>query len=251
MTKIHLMGGGNLLETAREVFGPFLADITSSHPEVACLVLDEGNGAARYARFARALQSAGRCKPFPVIASMQQPLPQNLFLELDADALLVCGGSTPGYAYLLKEVRTGVQTWLSGGDRAYAGYSAGAVMASADAIVGGRVHNGIVVCPEGAAEGIEQVTISAGIGLVPWPVEPHGAAWGTVSRLIALVNDATIPSPGLCIDEDTTLSIGDDSLAVQGLGCVHVVRRVSQGVKVESYPNGSRLTDALFAAPSS
>ena len=248
MTSIHLMGGGNLLETAPIVFEPFLKDTLKS-PTVALVVLDEGDGIGRYERFAEAVRSVGPCETVPILIQNGGVLPPSIISGLNPDALLVCGGSTPGYANMLHESAAAIRLWLSREYKVYGGYSAGAVIASEFAILGGHIHNGTIVCPAAAAEDLATVAIKSGLGLVPWTLEPHGAAWGTIGRLIALVGDGTVPSPGLCIDEDTTLSIGNDGLRVHGLGCVHIVARIHQGVSVTSLPNGSRLTRTLEPRP--
>lgn len=218
-----LIGGG---WDYPDVYGPFL-DGAGRNAVVACVVVD--GGAAEFARWAAALQAARPCRPVPVL------VPRGAALDTDAlgdaDALLVCGGLTPAYANALAPAAAAVRAWLSSG-RPYAGFSAGAALAADHAVVGGYRLGARVVCPADAAEGLEEVTVVDGLGLVDFGVDVHAAQWGTVGRLIAAVASRRV-ARGVAIDEDTALVIDADGVSVIGHGAVHVVRRTKGGIHVD------------------
>ena len=60
------------------------------------------------------------------------------------------------------------------------GFSAGAMVAPARAIVGGYRIRGTEVCPVEWSEGLEEVEIRDGLGLVPFAVDVHAAQAGTL-----------------------------------------------------------------------
>lgn len=169
-----LIGGGWDPDSGKAAYSALLAAAGHS-ARVACVVLDEGDGAEQFERFARALRAAGPCKPEPVLV----PLGGRLDVAaLDgADALLVCGGLTPAYARALVPVAGQLRRWLAEGNRAYAGFSAGAAVAAHRAVVGGWRQDGVQVCPDDAGEDLDEVTVVAGLGLVPYAVEVHCAQW--------------------------------------------------------------------------
>ena len=115
-----------------------------------------------------------------VISAERPPLPSDL---ADAGGVQVCGGHTPSY----QEVLTGTDgEWLAVlAERRlpYAGFSAGAAIAAADALVGGwRIATAageVAVCDEDAGEDLKLVSVRPGLGLVPFAVDVHATQWGT------------------------------------------------------------------------
>lgn len=217
---LHLVGGGWDRSALPAVYGPFL-EAAGPSPTVACVVLDEGDGGAQFARWDGALRAAGPCAPVPVL------VPRGRVLDVadlgDADALLVCGGLTPAYAAALGPVAADVRAWLDAGPRPCAGFSAGAAVAAGVAVVGGWRVGGVPVCPPDAGEDLDEVAVEPGLGLVDATVEVHCAAWGTLPRLLAAV--AQLPgSRGVALDEDTALHVTADGGQVRGLGSVRHVR---------------------------
>ncbi len=63
---LHLVGGGWLPAAAAAVYGGFLA-AAGPAPDIACVVVDEGDGLARYGRGAAALRSVAPCTPAAVL----------------------------------------------------------------------------------------------------------------------------------------------------------------------------------------
>jgi cyanophycinase len=228
-----LIGGG---WTSPQLYTPFLAAAGPS-ASVACLIVDEGDGAEYFARFAAALTAAAPCRPAPVLVPVGEEASPGFLAGFDA--LLVCGGLTPAYATALAPVAAEVRAWLAEG-RPYAGFSAGSAVAAQRAVVGGYLLDGRPVCPDDAAEDLDPVTVVDGLGLVPFAVDVHAAQWGTLGRLCAAVGAGLVPS-GVAIDEDTALLLEAGSATVTGAGAAHVVKPAGRGVSVESTPAGGEL----------
>ncbi|GAA1214315.1 hypothetical protein GCM10009665_00080 [Kitasatospora nipponensis] len=216
----YLIGGGWHDEAAELVYGPFLA-AAGPDPVVACLLIDEGDGAERFARIEAVLRKVAPCRPVPVLVPLGDVLDPTA-LE-GADALLVCGGLTPAYQEALVPVLTTLPALLAARDMPYAGFSAGAVVAASAAVVGGWLSQGTQVCDENASEDLEEIEVRPGLGLVPFTVDVHAAQWGTLPRLIEAVARGAAPC-GVAIDENTLLTVDGDRARVSGLGRVHVVR---------------------------
>jgi cyanophycinase len=207
------------------VYGTFLAEASAvaartgrpGKPVIACVVYDEGDGRAQFARWEDVLTTIGFCEPVPVLIAADAPL--DVRSLGNADGLLVCGGLTPGYAAAAEPAAVDVLDWLLLGDRPYAGFSAGAAIAAADALVGGWRSNGVPICPEDSAEDLAELTVRPGIGVVPFLVDVHCAQWGTLPRLICAVGAAP-ELIGFGIDENTVLIVGATGAMVQGAGQV-------------------------------
>lgn len=229
--KLHLIGGGWDPTTASAVYGPFLADATAAAqgvPAIACVVLDEGDGADRFDQWATTLTSAAPCRPQPVLVPLGTVLDPAALGS--ADGLLVGGGLTPGYADALVPVAADITDWLIAGGRPYCGFSAGAAVAATTAIVGGWRSGDVPVCPEDTGEDLDELTVVTGLGLTTWSVDVHCAQWGTLPRLIESVRTGRAAGNGLGIDENTAVTFeGDGRITVHGAGRVWVVHREGDG----------------------
>jgi cyanophycinase len=230
---IVLIGGG---WASPALYAPFLSAAGSS-PIVGCVVVDEGDGAEYFDRFATALTSCAPCRPEPVLAPLGSTVAPGFLSGFDA--LLVCGGLTPAYAAALAPVAGEVRAWVASG-APYAGFSAGSAVASARALVGGYLMSGRAVCPADAAEDLDPVTVVDGLGLVPFAVDVHASQWGTLGRLCAAVAGGLVAS-GVALDEDTAVVLEGGSATVTGSGAAHVVRPAPSGVSVVSVPVGADL----------
>ncbi|WP_277440822.1 hypothetical protein [Streptomyces sp. SPB162] len=227
----YLIGGGWDEAAASLVYGPFLA-AAGPVSAVACLLIDEGVGAADFGRYEAALRTVAPCRPYPVLVPPGGELDP---AALDgAAALLVCGGLTPAYGDVLAP-HAGLLPRVP-----YAGFSAGAAVAADLALVGGWRADGIPVCPEETAEDLDEITLRPGLGLVPCTVEAHAAQWGTLARLIETVARGDV-AVGVAIDENTLLTVEDGRCAVDGLGRVHLVR-AGETTTVRSYRAGETFT---------
>lgn len=217
-----LIGGGWDTQLTTQHYGAFLR-AAGQEPLIAVVVLDEGqgHGAREAVRFGAALTSTAPCTVRPVL------VPEGGVLDLvdldGADALLVCGGLTPAYATGLTPVAAGLREWLQ--DRPYAGFSAGAVVAAHRALVGGWLLGGRAVCPQDAAEDLDEVSVVPGLGLVPYVVDVHCAQWGTLPRLLlASERGDSDRVVGIGLDEGTMLTVTRTTTSVSGSGHAWVVR---------------------------
>jgi cyanophycinase len=234
---VQLIGGGRRPEAGPRMYGPFL-DAAGATPDVACVMVDEGDGIEQFGRWRDALVSVARCRPAPVLVPRGSPL---ALADLDgADGLLVCGGLTPAYAGALAPVAEQVRAWLAAGNRPYAGFSAGAAVGAAAAVVGGWLQDGTPVCPEDAAEDLEELTVTAGLGLVPFAVDVHCSSWGTLPRLVAAVRARQVPW-GVALDEDTALTVRDGHARTVGLGRAYVVHVDSARLRLDVLADGDVL----------
>ena len=247
MPNLHLVGGGWDPAAAPEVYRPFLADATAragGRPAVACVVLDEGDGPARFEQWSQVLTAVSPCAARPVLVTLGEVLdPAQLG---DADGLLVGGGLTPGYADALVPVAGEIRSWLADGTRPYAGFSAGAAIAARWAVVGGWRFGGVPVCPEDTGEDLDELTVVPGLGLTTWSVDVHCAQWGTLPRLIEVIRTTT-PGQGrgngLGIDENTLVTIdAGGRLSVAGAGRAWLVHRGGgSGATVTPLAAGARV----------
>ena len=159
MATAFLIGGGREDAQIRASHAPFVA-ACGGGPIVA-FALDDPE------RWEGALRLAGatdvRCMAAPPTAD-----------DLAAAAgVFVGGGWTPGYQEALAGWRAP--------DLPYAGFSAGAAVASARAIVGGWRLGERAICAEEAGEDIDQLELRDGLGLVPFAVDVHATQWGTLT----------------------------------------------------------------------
>lgn len=233
---VFLLGGGWAPEPLRAGYGAFLAAAPDPEPAVACVVLDEGDGDAQFARFSAVLSSAAPCRPVPVLVPVGERLEVGALSG--ADALLVCGGLTPGYAAALAPGADDLRAWLAEGGRPYAGFSAGAAVAARRAVVGGWRAAGVPLCPDDAAEDLDEVTVVDGLGLVPFAVEVHCAQWGTLPRLVAVVEQDG--GTGVALDEDTVLEVRAGVASVSGAGHVRLVTAAPDGVRLRTLAAGEQ-----------
>jgi cyanophycinase len=245
MTSVHLLGGGWDPAAAPALYGPFLRS-AGEGAAIATVVLDEGDGLEQFGRWDEVLRRTAACTPVPVLVPAGGRL--DVTALGDAAGLLVCGGLTPAYAEALAPVAADVREWLAAGSRPYAGFSAGAAVAAGQAVVGGWRSDGVTVCPEDAAEDLEEVTLTAGLGLVPWPVDVHCAQWGTLPRLVEAVARAS-SGTGIALDEGTALHLGPAGATVDGTGSAHCVVTAGTGaVTLTTVRRGGVLPAALLAA---
>ncbi|MFF9767080.1 hypothetical protein ACF1GT_10800 [Streptomyces sp. NPDC014636] len=235
-SRTFLIGGG---WDRAEVYEPFLREVRGER-RVGCLILDEGDGAAQFERYAAALRKAGpSCTPVPLLVPLGGRFEPETALD-GIDGLLVCGGLTPAYQEALAGCLERLPRLLAEREVPYAGFSAGAAVAARRAVVGGWLVDGVPVCPEETGEDLSEVEVRAGLGLVPFAVDVHAAQWGTLARLVAAVGRGDVPY-GVAVDENTLLVVGDGEARVAGAGRAHVVRPQPPGtVTVRSYTPGER-----------
>jgi cyanophycinase len=219
---VWLIGGGRDAELLRACHEPFVAALGGG--PVVCFALDDPE------RWRSALVLAGASSVRVVVLSAEQP-PRGEDLE-GAEGVYMCGGLTPLYAELLRD-------WPLPADVPYAGFSAGAAVAADRAIVGGWRLDGRPVCPEDAAEDLDDVAVVPGLGLVPFAVEVHAAQWGTLGRAVGAVRAGLVPE-AWAIDEHTALELREGKISVLGAGNAY---RVTRGdADLPSYSRVIRIT---------
>ncbi|PJJ61637.1 peptidase S51 [Compostimonas suwonensis] len=237
---IHLVGGGHAPEWHQAVYGGFVAEageraVPLALPRIAVIVVHGGDhgdsdGDATFEYFRAALTDAGPCEPVAILVAEGSAVEQSSLA--DADALLVAGGLTPAYRDAVAPVVGEIRRLVSGG-LPYLGFSAGAAIAAEAAIVGGWRIGGVAVCPSDTGEGLDEVTIAEGIGLIDLAIDAHAAQWGTLGRLVA-ATEAGLLDGGVAIDESTALIVGEGPLRVVGAGSVWRVLPSEQGVLVST-----------------
>jgi cyanophycinase len=214
-----LIGGGREPEQLLPAHRPFVAACAGG--PIACLIADEGDGVDTE-RWRSTLVDAGAADEDVrvVVLSAQRAIADEDVAG--AAGIYVAGGLTPLYL----EVLAG---WRPPAGVPYAGFSAGAAVAAEQAVIGGwRSADGVPVCPEESGEDLDVVTVRSGLGLVPFAVEVHAAQWGTLGRLVHVVQEGLV-TEGWALDEGTLLVDGE----VHGVGAAwHVgsegrVRRVT------------------------
>ena len=244
---IHLVGGGWATEHSAAVFGPFLAEATvratavgREEPRIAIIAVRAPGGgtdggtddATRHAdALAAALGAAGvfQAKVTALGLTDAATLPA----IADVDGIIVGGGLTPAYLAAITPIAGEIRRQVSAGVP-YLGYSAGAMIAAERALVGGWRLGEVEVSAEDAAEGLDELTLQPGIGLLDVTVDVHAAQWGTLSRLIA-ATEAGLIDGGLAVDENTALIVGEGALRVVGSGSVWRVSQSENGVLVSTF----------------
>jgi cyanophycinase len=213
MPPVFLIGGGREDAQVRASHAPFVA-ACGGGPIVAYALEDPG-------RWEAALRLAGAGD---VRCLLEPPTPDDL---AGAAGVFVGGGLTPTYQEALAGWRVP--------DLPYAGFSSGAAVAAARAIVGGWRLNGRDVCAEEAGEDLEELAVRDSLGLVDFAVDVHATQWGTLTRLVHAVG-AGLLEDGWAIDEGTVLVVDGGSVRVEGLGSAYRVAARDGEVAVSVQP---------------
>lgn len=125
----------------------------------------------------------------------------------------------------------------------YAGFSAGAMIAAADAIVGGwklrRGDANLAICSEDVSEDKEYLDVRQGLGLASFAVDVHASQYGTPTRLLHAVRSGLVPE-GWAIDEDTMVAFVNGGVSVHGLGGAYHVRPDGESLAVTFLAHGDR-----------
>jgi len=232
---IHLLGGGSVV--AADVAAPFTAEATArsaavgrSVPRIALLSVAgaDGSSPSSTAELAEVLGSGGAADV--LVTEVAAGSVFSTTVLSDVDALVIGGGRTPDYLAAIAPLVDQVRLLVSDG-LPYLGYSAGAMVAADRAIVGGWRIGGVEVCPEAASEGLDEVELREGLGLVDLTIDVHAVQAGTLARLVAAA-EAEFVTAGLAVDEDTALVVGEGALEVRGTGSVWRVVGGDESVSV-------------------
>jgi cyanophycinase len=241
---VFLVGGGVDSLTSPHPIDPFVAEVAERgaergrRPSLVVAIVDVcGSGARFLPEYAEVFSRAGEVVPMflrPGAPVESRPL-------ASADGIVVCGGPAPTYLEALAPLASSIRALVAAGTP-YLGFSAGAMVAGREALVGGHRYVGRGVCPEEWSEGLDEITTRPGLGLVDAVVDVHTAQAGTLGRVVALV-EAGKSDLAVGIDEDTCLAVpaegsvrGESELL--GSGNVWVVRaRVEGAVEITRRTN--------------
>ena len=235
---VHLLGGGADAAQYASVYGPFWAEANAravaagrEEPRIAVITVGFAQNDLHGDELAAALATAG---PVQALRSSlaRDELAGNLAVA-DVDGIVIGGGHTPDYLAALLPIAGELRRQVSAGVP-YLGFSAGAMIAAERALVGGWQIGGVEVSPESSAEGLDEVTVQNGIGLLDVTVEVHAAQRGNLARLIA-ATEAGLVEGGLAIDENSALVVGEGALAVVGSGSVWRVSQAEGGILVSTF----------------
>jgi cyanophycinase len=95
------------------------------------------------------------------------------------------------------------------------------------ALLGGYLSGGHEVCEDGCSEGLEDLTVRPGLGLVPFTCDVHVTAAGTLGRALELVT-AGLVDTAVGLDEDTCLTLAPgerpEAGEVRGSGSAWFIR---------------------------
>lgn len=228
---VHLLGGG-WAEDERAWTGRFVEEAAaraSATPQVVVVLWapSADEGARWHDDYREDLERLGADARIVQLTEGVSLAPADLD---GAHGIFVGGGLTPGYHRAIMPAAEAIRAAVADGVP-YAGFSAGAMIAGDVALLGGWRIGGIPVAPEDASEGLDEVTLEQGLGLVDVVVDVHAAQHGTVSRAIAIV-DAQLASRVVAVDERTSLVVGTDALVAAGIGNVYVVSQDGPAVQV-------------------
>ena len=233
---IFLHGGGDNPQIRTDTFGRFVRAATVERScSLTLIVVEPDPEQARESFDAyRAIFASLPDPPeqiLPLLISDATPLRPNQLQTLKPTGVFVCGGSTPLYHRALCSDLDWVSSLQNAGIP-YGGTSAGAAIAASQAILGGwqadRAGKTRPILFVGASEGLDPLTVSAGLGLVPFAVDVHASQWGTASRLLHAV-DLGLVGAGWAIDENTVLQVENSTISIYGQGQAYRVWRSGDG----------------------
>ncbi|HWT32278.1 MAG TPA: peptidase S51 [Microbacterium sp.] len=234
---VHLVGGGWQDEPDGVAYASFVREATARAtasgreiPRIAVIAVRDEDAAEHADRLVAAMRVAGDLEPVVTAVGETGTVPAGAFA--DVDAIVIGGGTTPAYRDVL-EPHFDVIRDLVGAGIPYLGFSAGSVIAASAALVGGWRIGGVEVAGEDINEGLDEVTVRGGIGLVDVSVDVHVAQWGALSRIVAAA-EAGLIDAGIGIDENTVLIAGSGPLQVAGTGSVWRVTTSERGIAVST-----------------
>jgi cyanophycinase len=230
---VHLVGGGGDPVHDTAVFGTFLSEVIAQanqagRDEPIVAIVTVGPGGAHAEELAASLGDSVQTR-----RTMLAPGDVAALTAISAvDGILIGGGVAPDYLAALLPVAGEIRRQVSSGVP-YLGFSAGAMIAAERSLIGGWRIGGVEVTPADVSEGLDEITLTTGLGLLDVTVDVHAAQSGSLSRLIA-ATEAGLIDGGLAIDENTVLMVGEGALGVLGAGSVWRVSQADGGVLVST-----------------
>ncbi|WP_052226544.1 type 1 glutamine amidotransferase family protein [Microbacterium mangrovi] len=213
---VHLVGGGWQDEPDGVVYAAFVHEATARAaasgrvvPRVAIVAIRDDDAAEHAERLVGAMRIAGPVEAVVTAVGESGPVPADAFA--DADGIVIGGGTTPAYRDVL-EPHFDVLRDLVGGGTPYLGFSAGSAIAASAALVGGWRIGGVEVAGEDINEGLDEVTVLGGVGLIDVSVDVHVAQWGSLSRIVAAA-EAGLIEAGIGIDETSERGVAVSTIS--------------------------------------
>ncbi|VXC10074.1 Serine protease, family S51 [Arthrobacter sp. 9AX] len=240
---IFLAGAGPDFDAFPDVFKRFVqalpAQPGSGRPARIAVAVHHRGGNPReiLPAYVGPLQSLVSCDVVPVLLRPGMPADPALFEG--ADGIVVGGGLTPAYLAGLRSCAGAIAARTADG-APYLGFSAGAMIAPAEGIMGGYRIGGVEVCGEECSEDLDEVDVRGGMGLVSFAVDVHAAQAGTLSRAVGAVA-AGLVERAVAVDENTAILLhdGGPDFEVIGTGNRWDIRRNGTGCSVSVRTAGS------------
>jgi cyanophycinase len=236
---VFLIGGGWDETAFPRTYGGFVAAVGDGSAPIACILLDHDERDAFFARSVAAFAAVGATGLVPIFVSRDRPL-----TEADVrgmSGIFVGGGLTPEYHDAIVPTAGAVIRDLVEAGMPYAGFSAGAMIAPVDGIIGGwKLRQGdddLTICSEDVSEDEAYLDVRQGIGLVPFAVDVHASQYGTPTRLLHAVRAGTVPD-GWAVDEDTMIVVEQGRVTVSGLGSAYRVLPAGESLAVTILGHG-------------
>ena len=236
---VHLIGGGADCRNADDLVSGFAAEAVShaaaNHraPRLALVMVDR-DGRAESLRhtytdpldhhvpggfeYVDLRLDGGPCQNGPALRRV--------------DGIVVAGGPTRDYHTGLQHLSEEIKRALADAVP-YLGFSAGALIAAPTAVLGGWQDSGRRVCDQDWSEGLNELTLAPGLGIVDFTVDVHTTEGGLLTRAAAA---ALRPECDLvaAIDEATVLSLpfgsATSEATVSGDGFVWWLSTAASGI---------------------
>lgn len=249
MFPVFLIGGGWESESFAHTYGSFIRSASvDGHCKIALILAAEekDNQVEIATRYCQVFEACGVSVENIVLlwGSAALPVQFEALIASEPTGVFVGGGCTPLYQTLLC-ANTSWVDYLREKHIPYAGFSAGAAIAARQAIVGGwqihREQRAIGILDADFGESLTTLEVRAGLGLVPFAVDVHASQWGTLTRLMQVV-EMELTEDGWTVDENTLLSFEDGRIEIRGLGyAYHVHRQAADTLTVKLYRAGAVL----------
>lgn len=231
---VFLLGGGWNDAQFPLTYGRFAAAALQQGPcRIACVLVDHPDRDTIFGWSQTAFSAVGIDDLYPMFVSADRPL-RRADVE-GATGIFVGGGLTPAYHDAIVPTAADWLPDVVAGGVPYAGYSAGAMIAPSQGIIGGwmlpREGHNLVICSKDVSEDEDHLDIRRGLGLVPFAVDVHASQYGTPTRLLHAIK-AGLVSEGWAIDEETMIEVGPNGIVVTGLGVAYEMRKSGDALTV-------------------
>ena len=232
MTTVYLHGGGDNAAARTMTFGVIAEALLAGRGPLLLVAAGiEASVELTYYHDLFTTLGAPTERLAQLAVSRAEPLTADSLAAHEPSGVFVCGGQTVVYHEALCADLSWVD-YLRQRAVPYAGTSAGAVVAAAQAIIGGwqATADGAPrpILFSGAGEGFDALTVRPGAGLVPFAVDAHAGQMGTLTRAVHVVR-AGYAAEAWAVDEDTVLAVEPARRRIFGRGYAYRVLQVGKG----------------------